>query len=107
MKSFLYTLIVDFKKNTYVTQSNALNPKDAIKNWCSSFDFDTMDVSKKKRNTFISSIVEGEPTQISNCKNVWCIISILDEKLVIINIVKTSMPDFNIAKHNYTTQIFG
>jgi len=87
----LYTLIIDYKGGTYITQSVSNNrniaPSECIKIW------DTNDIepiiNDEVKNEILLQLKNEELIPLKGLKNVWCGTITINEELMIINLVKT------------------
>lgn len=90
--SSIYTLLVDYDGGTYISQWSATTPKRALMEWACSFDFS---VIPRVRNSWLDGFRERlpmeNPTRISGTTGVWCAGELLGNKLILINIVRTSV----------------
>jgi hypothetical protein len=86
----LYSIILDFRGGTYISQVTSSTPAGAIKVWASQIDeLDArtwrLDVDRLK-----SLVLEDSLTAINGCKNIWCLSATLGAHLVLINVIQTA-----------------
>ncbi len=82
--SSFFTVVAEYMGGTYISQVHASDAHDAANRWAR---------SASVRRRFGGSAFElGSPVAIKRAKNVWCVAGLgrATEKLVLVNIVKTS-----------------
>ncbi|MBU1106240.1 MAG: hypothetical protein KKB51_06205 [Candidatus Riflebacteria bacterium] len=89
-KTELYTLIIDFRDGTYVTQALANDlltaPFTCIENW----DIRGIEeVSENCKADILSQLKDEKFVPLNGMKNVWCGCAMLNNKAMLMNLVKT------------------
>jgi hypothetical protein len=90
-KKFLYTLIINYLKGTYIYQTMAQDELDAFSIWVNSINDKTYEGIDKTDSKNIITKMENDPPQlISGALNCWCAdIPNFKGNYLSINIVKT------------------
>jgi hypothetical protein len=87
-----FTFIIEYDGGTYISQWIAASPKKALSKWMRLFDFSVIPrVRASWLDAFRKDMISEHPTRISGTKGVWCAGGILGNKLMIINVVRTSI----------------
>ena len=89
MKQKLYTIFLDFKGDTYISQALAENLDNAIVQWFNTFDFECLKATKNNVSEIREDLVSEGFTPIANIKNVWCTSALLKNELMLFNIIMT------------------
>ena len=88
----LFTLIIDYKGGTYVTQANASDvaaaPAECIKKW--NLEGIEEIIHEKDKTEIVEQLKEEEFVLINGMNNVWCGTALLRGELMIMNLVETS-----------------
>ena len=88
----LYTLIIDFKGGTFITQALADDILSASKKCLANWDI--TDISALICDSDISKIVseidEDYFIEVSNMQNVWCASLNIGRNLMLLNLVETN-----------------
>jgi hypothetical protein len=84
----LYTIILDLKGGTYISQINETNEKGALNNWRDSIDdlLPELDIAYKNsiRNSNAFELIP-----LSGLENVWCSSELIGDSLALISIIRT------------------
>ena len=84
----LYTIIVDYRDGTYISQFEADTPKSAVQHWSRSKPSDRKDVPSGPRSYIHSELLNGNDlVPLSGLKNVWCLTATYRDQLLLINVV--------------------
>jgi hypothetical protein len=93
MRKYLYTLFLDYRGGTYISQIKASSPLKALTSWADALDYTQVQgigsKGKVKLKETIKERIVGPPTQVEGIKNTWCFSSVLHGHLVLIHITKT------------------
>lgn len=84
----LYTMVLDYKGGTYISQVSAESPEAAIANWAISAneqDLSSWGLTREE----LAQLSEDRPIPIENCLNVWCASDSAEGGLMLLNIVAT------------------
>lgn len=84
----LYTIILDFRGGTYISQINEDNEHSALLKWRSSIDDYVPELNSTDKES-IKNNVEVTLTRVTGLINVCCTTLIVNDSLALINIVKT------------------
>jgi len=84
----LYTMVLDYKGGTYISQVTAESPEAALTNWVTSAN--ERDLSHwSLTHQELAQLSEDRLIPIENCKNVWCASDSTESGLMLLNIVAT------------------
>ena len=90
MKS-LYSFVLDFKGNTYISQCWGINVEDALARWIENFDLLKVNDSILSKNVIFDEykkkVSNIEP--IDDVINVWCETFVIHDELFLLHIIKT------------------
>ena len=86
----LYTLIIDYKGGTYITQSVANNvtiaPGECIKNW----DNAGSEIKDEDIHEILNQLKDETFMPLKGLKNIWCGTATINNDLMLLNLVETS-----------------
>ena len=88
-----YTVVMEFRGGTYISQVKANNLRNCLKKWADSLEFDDIKyfgvkaLAELKREAQIMDL----PIKINGVKNVWCCCMSIKAGFILINIIKTSL----------------
>ena len=87
-----FTIILDFKGGTYISQVKARNPQQACLKWAAQIKpVEIADLGAIGKTQLQESLVEDTPVLLSGLTNVWCCSARTRNSLALINIVKTQL----------------
>jgi len=90
----LFSLVVDYDGGTYISQVRALTEREALYAWCEKCA-DDYDVPAEVR-PIATALLENldkdthEPVALQGLTAAWCASTLLDDKLALINVIKTT-----------------
>jgi hypothetical protein len=76
-----FTLILEFRGGTYISQVTASSPKNALKK---------LTVGNDKRTNVFRALLDQVPVAIEGVKNCWCSTASYRAQFALVNIVKTA-----------------
>jgi hypothetical protein len=87
----LVTLILDYAGGTYLAQAEVRNISAFSECLRTAFDWSAMSPAPTLRDvtTFIGSVGEGRPVEVSPLSQVWCVSGLLGDNLALLHIVNT------------------
>jgi hypothetical protein len=85
----LYTIILDFKGGTYISQVSHLSPIDAVCGWADTVSVEDAIAWRLDRSQLTTMVRRDNPIPITGCTSVWCVSGSIGEDLALINIVET------------------
>jgi hypothetical protein len=98
----LYTVILDYRGGTYISQVRADGPREALVTWANELDYSEIKYLGKRGKQRLIDALENDPyginavTELGGLKNAWCgSVTALDG---LINIVKTAQADRTLAE---------
>ncbi len=87
----LYTVVVDYRGGTYVSQARASSVASGIdkclRNWISNIGNDIIDATHIEE--IIDSFQQDEPALLEGLSNVWCSASNVLGEVMMLNVVRT------------------
>jgi hypothetical protein len=90
MNDSLYSIVLEYRGGTYISQISAMNQNAALTAWASSLS-ETELSAWKMNKTVLLKIVEGDiPIALEGCFNAWCLSGNIDGSLALINVFKTA-----------------
>lgn len=84
----LYTIILDYKGGTYISQVTADSPEAAVNSWVTAAneqDLAHWNLTRKE----LAELSEDRMISIDGCQNVWCASGSAKSGLMLLNIVAT------------------
>jgi hypothetical protein len=84
----LYTIVLDYKGGTYISQSPAESPEAALTKWANAIGENDL-VNWGLSRAEITQLPEDSPVPLKGCLNVWCVTASTKEGLMLVNIVAT------------------
>jgi hypothetical protein len=86
----LYTIVMDYRGGTYISQIWAENIDTACKLWAENINIEAIQFFKQKlKNRLITEIVNEKPIKSDGAVNVWFVLAKLNNFFAHINIIKT------------------
>ena len=85
----LFTIFLEYRGETYVTQVLANGPVDALKNWECELTDHMLRKWGLKRAELKAAVQSSEPTKVKDCQAVWCTTCATKNGLILIDIVGT------------------
>jgi hypothetical protein len=87
-----FTILLDFKCGTYISQVIAESPKAALICWCKGLETETISgFRKKKKRQIIEKAISEDVVSLHDVTNVWCAAFSLGKDFALVNIVKTDI----------------
>ena len=88
----LFTLILDWRGGTYVSQVRASSPQQAVVLWAQQDLLrPAIELDPERRFRLERDLESGDsrPVRLANTDNVWCATTLLDNDLACLHVVKT------------------
>ncbi|WP_085306503.1 hypothetical protein [Colwellia polaris] len=87
----LYTLILDFKGGTFISQCISPCKEDALYQGVLNWDISAIEsvITGNSRNILLEDIENEELTQLQGMKNVWSCSVFVGDELMLINLIAT------------------
>lgn len=87
----IYTMILEYKGGSYVTQIISNNEVAAMQGWVEQLRFGSVadDVADEVADAFEAN-PEFDPTPITGLKNVWCEAATSHQELALVTIIATA-----------------
>lgn len=84
----LYTMVLDYRGGTYISQVTAESPEAAVHSWVMSAN--EQDLAQwALTHEELSQLAEDSLITIENCQNVWCASDSTEGGLMLLNIIAT------------------
>jgi hypothetical protein len=88
--AILYTVLLEYKCGTYISQVRSANPFDALKKWATELPDEDLGIWNLKRDELLSVIEADSLVSITNRVNVWCSSGFgADGEQLLLNVVAT------------------
>jgi hypothetical protein len=85
----LYTLVVEYKGGTYISQFKAATPQEALLRWANTRP-SRGEVASHVRLAIRKQLDNGNgPVALEGCNNVWCQSGVFKRQLILIHVVCT------------------
>jgi hypothetical protein len=88
--SSLYTILLEFRGGTYISQATGENASSVLSQWISQLDEKDLSAWGLDRDTLVSIHAATTPMALTGRINVWCLSGIAGKRQVLINIIKTA-----------------
>ena len=86
-----FTFIMEFAGGTYVAQAEGESVEAAASIWVNSLKFrDIKGLSAENYSSLVHQVEGCEPVAMSGVKEVWCFTLLLNDRLVLVNCVRTA-----------------
>jgi len=86
----LYTIILEYKGGTYISQIQSESPTAAVKKWSTTITEHSLAVWGVDRSDLVS-LSDDNPVPLENCVNIWCLTGSAKNHLMLLNVVATEM----------------
>lgn len=86
---FLYTIILEFRGGTYISQVRAISEKTAVDQWAQSLDENVSEVALADRKKLSAEFEIEDPVPLNGTTNAWCTSALVNNDLALLNIIKT------------------
>lgn len=90
----IYTVIMEFRGGTYISQVRAENTPQAVEIWAKELNTDTVQyLGDKNKNQLINDlpvVIETELSEIDTVKNVWLILYQFTTGIAYVHFIKTA-----------------
>ncbi len=84
----LYTLVLDYRGGTYISQKFAESPQEAVAKWAVAIterELSSWGLTKQD----VIHLSKDSPLPLENCSNVWCMSGSTKNGLMLLNIIAT------------------
>lgn len=88
--SSVYTIILEFRGGTYISQVRSENVSSALSQWIWQLKNEDLAAWKLDREALKDIQGTAIPVALTGCLNVWCLSGIAGEWQVLINVIKTA-----------------
>jgi len=86
---FLYTIILEFKGGTYISQIRAISERAAVSQWAQSLDEKVSEVALADRQKLSVEFNAENPLALNGTVNAWCASALVNNDLALMNVIKT------------------
>jgi hypothetical protein len=87
----LYTIILEYRGGTYISQVSADSPSAALLKWPSELEDGLLAELGITRNELSNILKSGQAVPINGCVSVWCISGSVKNDLALMNIIATDV----------------
>ncbi len=91
MSQTIYTIVLDYKGGTYISQVSGESPEVALAKWANTAtesDLATWRLSRPE----LARLLQGRLVPLENCLNVWSASDSTKAGLMLVNIIATQSP---------------
>ena len=85
----LYTVILEYRGGTYISQIHSESPGAAVKKWSSTITDDNLAVWGLDRADLVL-LSDDNPLPLENCMNIWCLTGSAKNHLMLLNVIATA-----------------
>jgi len=86
----LYTLILEYRGGTYISQIQSESPTAAVKKWSTTITDHNLAAWGLDRTDLV--LLSGDnPIPVENCMNIWCLTGSAKNHLMLLNVIATEM----------------
>lgn len=86
---FLYTVILEFRGGTYISQAKAISEQTAVDFWIRSLDETIPEISSTDRQALAVGFNLEDLAPLTGLINVWCTSGLANGHLALLNIIRT------------------
>lgn len=86
----LYTIILEYRGGTYISQIHSESPTAAVKKWSTTATEHTLAVWGLNRADLVL-LSHDNPIPVENCVNIWCLTGSAKNHLMLLNVIATEM----------------
>ncbi len=87
----LFTMILEYRGTTAISQVRAGGAKTALQKWTKTFDYGSvLGVTEAAKSQLVKAFTREEPLPVKNTRNVWCSTALEDGRMALLNIVRTA-----------------
>ncbi len=87
----LYTLVIDYRGGTYISQARSKTLVAAPKLCIENLDISNLkkEINEKDKENIISQLLDEKFVKLDGKTNIWCGSVLIHGKLVLMNLIKT------------------
>jgi hypothetical protein len=90
MDGSLYTIVLEFKGGTYISQVRSASPSDTLREWAASLTEEDLKEWHLRRDELLPIIEEGSLAPLADRVNVWCLSGVGENnEQLLLNVVAT------------------
>ncbi len=87
----LFTMILEYRGTTAISQVRAAGAKAAVQKWTKTFDYGSvLGVTAIAKSELVEGFTREEPVPVKDTRNVWCSTALEDGRMALLNIVRTA-----------------
>ncbi len=91
--SHLYSIFLEYRGGTYISQIESANPFDALQEWATSLPEEELTEWGLRREALLTTIRDGSLVHLGQRVNVWCLSGVDDEdQQLLLNVIFTAKP---------------
>jgi len=88
----LYTLILEYRGGTYISQIHGESPTAAVKKWATTITELSLAEWGLAR-TDLALLSDDNPIPLENCVGIWCLTGSAKNHLMLLNVIATATKD--------------
>jgi hypothetical protein len=89
----LYSIFLEYRGGTYISQIESASPFDALQEWATSLPEEELMQWSLKREALLATIRDGSLVPLGQRVNVWCLSGVDDEdQQLLLNVISTAKP---------------
>lgn len=86
----LYTIVLEYKGGTYISQIHSESPTAAVKKWSTIVTERSLAEWGLDRTDLVLLSADN-PIPLENCVNIWCLSGSAKNRLMLLNVIATEM----------------
>jgi|SRR5712672_932541 len=84
----LYTVILEYRGGTYISQVRSESPEAAVKKWSTTISDQNLRMWGLDRAELVL-LSNDNPLPLENCLNIWCLTGSAKNHLMLLNLIAT------------------
>jgi hypothetical protein len=89
----LYTIILEYKGGTYISQVHSESPAAAVKKWSTTITEHSLAEWGLDRTDLVL-LSDDNPIPLKNCMSVWCLTGSARNHLMLLNVIATATKEW-------------
>ncbi len=85
----LFTMILEYRGTTAISQVRAGGAKAALQKWTKTFDYaSVLGVTGAAKSQLVDAFTREEPLPVKGTRHVWCSTALEDGRMALLNIIR-------------------